>query len=209
MTYKGGEPLPNKPDQIKDSKGIHYIVLHHSATDMGWTINDFVSHRLETGKAGGAKSKYGGLGYNYVLLPLEHRIVADVPENQVSWSVALFNSPSLSICTAGYFHAPKNDHPTDAMIDLLAHKCAELCLKYHLDPMKAIIGHRDTSKITKNPAIATACPGDLLYARLPDVRTKAKAIIDQMIIPHMALERGELPLISELHQDWDDGHNSL
>ncbi|MGI5418460.1 peptidoglycan recognition protein family protein [Actinomadura luteofluorescens] len=40
--------------------------------------------------------------------------------------------------------------------------CVWLCQKYDLDPSEAIIGHRDYNN--------TSCPGDVLYARLPQLR---------------------------------------
>lgn len=40
--------------------------------------------------------------------------------------------------------------------------CVWLCQEYDLDPSEAIVGHRDYNN--------TACPGDKLYARLPELR---------------------------------------
>jgi hypothetical protein len=40
--------------------------------------------------------------------------------------------------------------------------CVWLCRTYDLDPFKAIVGHRDFNR--------TDCPGDVLYARLPELR---------------------------------------
>ncbi|MFB4304961.1 peptidoglycan recognition family protein [Actinomadura sp. GTD37] len=47
--------------------------------------------------------------------------------------------------------------------------CVWLCQEYKLDPAKAIIGHRDYNK--------TSCPGDRLYARLPELR---RAVADRL-----------------------------
>ncbi|XVQ10957.1 peptidoglycan recognition protein family protein [Spirillospora sp. CA-255316] len=44
----------------------------------------------------------------------------------------------------------------------LVETCAWLCTEYRLDPFRAIVGHRDL--------VATDCPGDVLYARLPELR---------------------------------------
>ncbi|GAA2433178.1 hypothetical protein GCM10010191_54140 [Actinomadura vinacea] len=52
--------------------------------------------------------------------------------------------------------------PTVALWDRLVETCAWLCDNYSLDPVVAIVGHRDY--------VATACPGDVLYARLPELR---------------------------------------
>ncbi|GAA3934642.1 hypothetical protein GCM10023085_15020 [Actinomadura viridis] len=52
--------------------------------------------------------------------------------------------------------------PTTALWNRLVETCAWLCGVYGLDPAAAIVGHRDYN--------ATACPGDRLYARLPELR---------------------------------------
>ena len=44
----------------------------------------------------------------------------------------------------------------------LVETCKWLCEVYDLDPQKAIVGHRDYND--------TACPGDMLYALLPELR---------------------------------------
>lgn len=45
--------------------------------------------------------------------------------------------------------------------------CVWLCQEYGLDPSSAIIGHRDLNN--------TSCPGDVLYARLPQLRKQVAA----------------------------------
>ncbi|MDT0329745.1 peptidoglycan recognition protein family protein [Nocardiopsis lambiniae] len=52
--------------------------------------------------------------------------------------------------------------PPDALMRSLVDTCVWLCLVYRLDPEKAILGHRDYN--------ATNCPGDELYAMLPQLR---------------------------------------
>lgn len=48
--------------------------------------------------------------------------------------------------------------------------CAWLCQSYNLDPYQAIVGHRDY-------VTTTVCPGDVLYARLPELRQKVAAAL--------------------------------
>jgi N-acetylmuramoyl-L-alanine amidase len=48
--------------------------------------------------------------------------------------------------------------------------CAWLCAAYLLDPNEAIIGHRDYN--------STDCPGDVLYRRLPRLRTEVARALD-------------------------------
>ncbi|TDB83193.1 N-acetylmuramoyl-L-alanine amidase [Actinomadura sp. KC216] len=52
----------------------------------------------------------------------------------------------------------------------LVEVCAWLCRSYDLEPSKAIVGHRDYNK--------TACPGDVLYARLPALRRAVAKRLD-------------------------------
>ena len=54
--------------------------------------------------------------------------------------------------------------PTSALWNTLVETCAWLCDVYGLDPHEAIVGHRDYN--------STACPGDILYARLPQLRNE-------------------------------------
>ena len=48
--------------------------------------------------------------------------------------------------------------------------CTALCRAYKLDPFQAILGHRDFNR--------TACPGDVLYDRLPELRRTVAARLD-------------------------------
>ncbi|MFG2005545.1 peptidoglycan recognition family protein [Spirillospora sp. NPDC048911] len=60
--------------------------------------------------------------------------------------------------------------PTKRLWWKLAATCAWLCETYDLDPYEAIVGHRDY--------VATACPGDRLYAMLPALREAVAGIMD-------------------------------
>jgi hypothetical protein len=51
----------------------------------------------------------------------------------------------------------------------LARLCAWLCTVYGLDPMRAIVGHRDLN--------TTDCPGDMLYGNLPTLRRNVVALL--------------------------------
>ncbi|GAA1756280.1 MULTISPECIES: peptidoglycan recognition family protein [Streptomonospora] len=57
--------------------------------------------------------------------------------------------------------------PPRDLMRALTDTCAWLCLSYGLDPATAIVGHRDYN--------ATACPGDRLYAMLPQLRSDVRA----------------------------------
>ncbi|MDT0301969.1 peptidoglycan recognition protein family protein [Streptomonospora wellingtoniae] len=57
--------------------------------------------------------------------------------------------------------------PPRDLMGALTETCAWLCLAYGLDPADAIVGHRDYN--------ATACPGDRLYALLPQLRSDVRS----------------------------------
>lgn len=58
---------------------------------------------------------------------------------------------------------------TPMLWDSLVVTCAWLCQQYSLDPHDSIVGHRDY--------VATLCPGDVLYARLPELRDAVAAAL--------------------------------
>jgi hypothetical protein len=59
--------------------------------------------------------------------------------------------------------------PPAALYDKLVQFCAYICDQYNIGPTK-IYGHRDY--------IATACPGDVLYAKLPQLRSDVAALLN-------------------------------
>ena len=60
------------------------------------------------------------------------------------------------------------DVPT-ALFDMSVLTCAWLCNQYGLDPHVAIVGHRDYN--------STQCPGDVFYARLPELRDRVAEVM--------------------------------
>ncbi|WP_019610667.1 peptidoglycan recognition family protein [Nocardiopsis sp. CNS-639] len=83
--------------------------------------------------------------------------------------VANNNSTCIGIENEGLYTSVS---PTGALTDALVATLAWLCGAYRLDPHSAILGHRDFN--------ATACPGDVLYALLPELRD---AVADAMLAP--------------------------
>ena len=69
------------------------------------------------------------------------------------------NSHTLGIENEGIYVSAA---PTQALWNSLVATLAWLCDVYALDPHASIVGHRDY--------VATQCPGDVLYARLPALR---------------------------------------
>ncbi|SDS18686.1 peptidoglycan recognition protein family protein [Agrococcus carbonis] len=77
--------------------------------------------------------------------------------------VAGYNSTSLGIETEGTFTSVQ---PTSAQWSSLVSLCAYLCQTYGIAP-SSIVGHRNLG--------STLCPGDLLYARLGELRNAVAA----------------------------------
>ncbi|TDD33114.1 N-acetylmuramoyl-L-alanine amidase [Actinomadura sp. KC06] len=71
------------------------------------------------------------------------------------------NDHTIGIENEGTYMTEK---PTEELWVQLVATCAWLCGTYQLDPHAAIVGHRDYN--------ATACPGDVLYALLPELRNQ-------------------------------------
>jgi hypothetical protein len=77
------------------------------------------------------------------------------------------NSHTIGIENEGiYVSAPV---PVKLFSSLVS-TCAWLCDVYRLDPYQAIVGHRDY-------VTTTVCPGDVLYARLPELRQRVAAAL--------------------------------
>ncbi|HEY8474747.1 MAG TPA: peptidoglycan recognition family protein [Natronosporangium sp.] len=59
----------------------------------------------------------------------------------------------------------------DPLFESLVTTVAWLCDVYRLDPFEAIVGHRDYVS-------TTVCPGDVLYARLPELRQRVADVLN-------------------------------
>jgi hypothetical protein len=81
--------------------------------------------------------------------------------------VADHNRHTLGIETEGTY---MTELPTEDQLGSLTSLLAWLCSSYRLDPAEAIIGHRDLN--------ATSCPGDRLYAYLPELRANVAHRLD-------------------------------
>lgn len=93
--------------------------------------------------------------------------------------VAGHNDHAIGIeCEGIYVDA----RPTGPLWNSLIRLCAYLCNVYRLNPYTAIVGHRNFS--------ATACPGDVLYSRLPQLRHEVAMLF---IVPVSPATESVLP----------------
>jgi N-acetylmuramoyl-L-alanine amidase-like protein len=79
--------------------------------------------------------------------------------NVMGAQVANENGHTLGIENEGTY---TSELPPDALWNALVRTLAWLCGVYGLDPHASIVGHRDY--------VSTQCPGDALYAKLPQLR---------------------------------------
>ncbi|WP_427895118.1 peptidoglycan recognition protein family protein [Kribbella sp. GL6] len=87
-------------------------------------------------------------------------------KNVLGAQTANNNSHTIGIEHEGIYVS--EDVPV-ALFDMSVLTCAWLCTKYGLDPHTAIVGHRDYN--------TTQCPGDVFYARLPELRDRVAAVL--------------------------------
>ncbi|MFG1907718.1 peptidoglycan recognition family protein [Kribbella sp. NPDC048928] len=87
-------------------------------------------------------------------------------QNVMGAQTANENSHTIGIEHEGIY---VTENVTTALFDMSVLTCAWLCTKYALDPHAAIVGHRDYN--------TTQCPGDVFYARLPELRDRVAAVL--------------------------------
>lgn len=91
------------------------------------------------------------------------------------------NEHTIGIENEGtYMKAPVPASLWRALVDV----CHWLCEEYGLDPQRGIVGHRDYND--------TTCPGDVLYSRLPELRSAVAARLDGAPAPSDPLDPEEL-----------------
>ena len=135
-----------QPEQRRATKK---LILHHAA---GSGLDARAIHRLHR------QNGWAGIGYHY-LIRKDGTIERGRPRDTVGAHCYGENWHSIGVNIVGNF---ETNEPTAAQIDAAERLVAVLCRLYGLRPSgETIKGHRDFN--------ATACPGENLYAMLPDV----------------------------------------
>jgi hypothetical protein len=173
--------LPNAPS---------YIVVHHTATAN--STNYTLDHALNLSKSiqnyhmdsngwidTGQQLTISRGGY--LMEGRDHTPESIAAGRHVVGAhVANNNNTCIGIENEGTY---MTQGPTQALTDSLVGTLAWLCGAYGLNP-SAILGHRDFN--------ATACPGDVLYAMLPELRNRvAQTMLAHDIPIAEAVARGE------------------
>ena len=111
---------------------------------------------------------WNDIAYHY-LIDGTGQIWQGRPEGVVGSHVLARNDGSIGIVLMGSFHPPKNQHPTPAQIASLVSILRYLSVEHQI-PVNHIYGHRE-----QEPGHATDCPGNILFAMLPDIRRQVAA----------------------------------
>lgn len=134
------------------------VVIHHTGAELDPTAATIHEWHKQNG--------WNGCGYHYII-----RKDGTVERGRPKWAVGSHaygrNSDTVGVHVGGEFTSSK---PTPAQIESLVALLADLCDEYDIDPATAIIGHRDTPT-------PTACPGDVLYGMLPQIRETVAALV--------------------------------
>jgi hypothetical protein len=161
---------------------VTHIAIHHSAS-----TGDYASTSLATCKANvKAIQQYHmvtngwcDIGYNYLVCKHGDLFEGRAGGDDVNGAHDSCNCGSLGVCSMGYHHTPYNNAVTSATLASLAELGAWKCAQKNINPQgsayyaacgsteSTIYGHRDVS--------ATACPGDLLYAQLGNLKNSIQS----------------------------------
>lgn len=166
---------PRSPIQVL-ANAPTYIVVHHTATpnstdyslDHGLNLSKSIQnyHMDSNGWIDAGQQLTISRG-GYVMEGRDRTPEAIAAgQHVVGTHVANYNSSAIGIENEGTYTSAS---PTQALTDSLVETLAWLCGAYGLNPQNAILGHRDFN--------ATACPGDVLYAMLPDLRNAVTGVM--------------------------------
>ncbi len=137
-------------------EGTDFIVLHHTGGVPG---EDPAVTDLDAAHRG---LGWAGVGYHY-LIRKNGAVEAGRPSLAMGAHAEGANARSLGVALCGNFCG---EDPTPVQLESAAMLLAVLAAAFGLPPDSGhVLGHRDLD--------ATACPGDALYARLPELIGKA------------------------------------
>lgn len=157
-----GQPLSSGDDRAK-TEG---VVIHHSASPNNADWSAEYMHKMHQGQG------WNGIGYHYVVRQDgtvergrdEGAMGAHAKRDETATS-SLGNQNAIGINLTGDFSGQYS--PSAGQIDSAKKLIGGLSKKYNFPiDRQHIVGHREVSN--------TACPGDNLYAMLPDIVSGAK-----------------------------------
>jgi len=143
------------PHELTQRNSTDYIVVHHTDGPQNQDTQLIWQEHINIGD--------NGIAYHRVIKG-DGTTVQGRPDDTIGAHAYGINKTSIGITLEGNFQGV--DTPTDAQIAALKDNLADLKAKY---PNAQIIGHRDVAGLVNDPSDATDCPGDTLYAMLPNL----------------------------------------
>lgn len=153
------DAMPNNP-----LSNYQYAAIHHTACpSQNQTAQEISVEEQARG--------YIAIPYNFVI-DGAGRIMVGRPIDKLPAATGGLNPYALAICFEGDFQPGDSAYTGEKPSDEMIHACVWLInnwIKPKCPGIHTIIGHRDAAGIEDDPLNATACPGDLLYARIPEI----------------------------------------
>lgn len=150
----------------RDPSLVTCLVIHHTAgNDMNEDIAQIAAEEQRT-------FGFVTVGYHFVVHG-DGKIQVGRPINKLPAANLGMNTESVAISLDGNYHPPDRNYIGEVPTVHALHSVATVILhwvKPKCPNMKYLIGHRDVAIIKNDSNDATACPGDLLYAKLHDLR---------------------------------------
>jgi len=159
----------------RDPKDVIYFVVHHAVQDPTTDIAQLAQEE-ETSQG------FITIGYNAYIKKIAEghwEIQEGRPLDTLPAAAYGVNETSYDVCIGGNYEPNVSGVPTNqvdpASLDVLVARIEEV--KTKCPNMKYLIGHRDVAPIMvkhggNSGDYSTACPGDLLYAELHNLRVK-------------------------------------
>lgn len=152
--------VPAKGDYTEHSPA--KITIHHTAQTWPSSVAESyeVMRQIQEEHINSPSDPYIDIGYHYVIDPF-----GNIFEGRPVWAIGAHtyanNTNNVGISFMGYFHAPYNHVPTPAALATLNNLVYAISQAYGI-PTSKVFGHRDFN--------ATACPGDILYPVVGQIR---------------------------------------
>lgn len=136
------------------------LTVHHTVGAQPTELEDSIQEMQIIQRFHQAGRGWNDIGYHF-LIDGAGRVFQGRPENVFGAHVRGHNKGNIGISLMGRFHEPRDQKPTEMQMGALVTLGRWITRAYKIDP-QTLKGHRDLG--------STACPGDNLYSKLPDVR---------------------------------------
>ena len=163
---------------------VSHLGTHHTAAPGDWVSTGFsdCSANIRSHQSYHMETRgWCDIGYNYLVCRHGRAWEGRAGGDDVRGAHDGYNCGSMGTAAMGYFHYPYNQSPNSDLLEILTELYAWKADQKGINPlgrsyysgyganMDNIYGHRDVK--------ATACPGDLLYPRLDEVRVAVDVLL--------------------------------